>query len=340
MITNIKGLIIALLGLGFLVFIHELGHFLFCKLFSVPAPFFAIGVGPKIYKKTYKGTEFSIGILPVAGYVQIGDNIDGDQSILNKYSYHKGLFVLLGGIIYNIIFTFIVCIGLSLSQTYQTSILGNFFKDPIVVNIKDPHLAGKIYEGDRIILCNNKTITTPYEVAEQINNTTTTLVFLHNEETVSLELDSEKLLNKEYFKIQSSVNICTSYFEKITDGFTVGITLLKATAHGLISIFSKKNIKRVSGFLGILKGTSTAAEGGFYNFLAFLALLSINLALFNLLPLPILDGGQIILLTIAKVIRRELSETFQSILMYGSFLIMGLLMLFSTYNDVLKIFFK
>jgi regulator of sigma E protease len=340
-LLNFKGIAIALLGLGFLVFIHELGHFLFCKFFNIPAPYFAIGIGPKIFKKKYKGTEFSLGIIPIAGYVQMGEEIDEDQSILYKYSYYKGFFVLLGGIIYNILFTVLACILISFLQQYNTSLIGNFYNNPIVKSISDESLLHVISEGDRIVMCNNKKVETPYDVLNCLQeDSANTLSLIHNEELVEISVDSKKIFEKKCFKIVSYRNENNSFFEKIKFGLLGAKNLAKHTIVGLLSIFSKKNLKRVSGFLGILKSASTASENGFISFLGFLALLSINLAFFNLLPLPVLDGGQLLLLSISKLFKKELSQLFTTILMYGSFGLLFILILFSTYNDILKIFFN
>ena len=260
-------IIFSFIGLGFLVLIHELGHLFFCKLFNYPAPKFSIGFGPIIFKKLYKGTEYIFSILPFGGFVQVGEdtnNVDESQiEIFKKKSLYKGILVIFGGIIFNLIFSYIAI---------------------IIVNIFSP------IEQKKLLIS-----------------------FLKNSDLLGS-------------------NFC--FFEKIKEGIIITNNLIIASFNGILSLFKNKNLSNVCGILGILKTGANASNIGFFNFLTFLSISSIGLALSNLLHIPILDGGQAIMLLFSKILGNYFPKNLQKILMYSAFGLIILLTLYTTYKDI------
>lgn len=268
---------ISLFGLGFLIFIHELGHFLFCKLFNIPAPIFSIGFGPTLVSRNYKGTDFKLSLIPLGGYVQIGNpeelnntsSQDGSHEvdILKSKPLYKGVLVLLGGIIFNLLFAYTISIGLSIGNKLPKNLI-------------------HILSSDKNICINEKN-------------------------TIS---------------------------EKIKTGFSMTNMLIEKTYNGIISLFRERKFNQLSGIVGILNGGMNAANSNFGSFLFFFIMISINLALGNLLPLPILDGGQILMLLLARIFKIKNMDFIHVIAFYISVSLLASIMLYSTWNDIIRIF--
>lgn len=334
-------LFFSIIGIGFLITIHELGHFLFCKLFKISAPKFAIGIGPKIFEKKIGETDFSIGIIPIAGYVQIGEeNQQQDLSVLNKSKYYKGFLVLMGGIIFNTLFAYLAIIGVISFEIKNDSTI-----KPFICNTKIKNLCETkdyLKENDIITKCNNNEVDCPYDIYKNINeckekNKNITVGLYREGKFEEIILNNDIKLTKNFFNdFESNDKKNNSFFNIIKCGIKTTNNLIKLTINGIISLFKKKETKNISGCLGIIQGISIAFQNGFSEFIIILAMVSISLAVMNILPLPVLDGGQLVMLTISKIIGRDLSETIQMGLTYFSFFIVALLILLSTYNDILR----
>jgi regulator of sigma E protease len=336
--------LLSLAGIGFLITIHELGHFLFCKLFKIPAPKFAIGIGPKLFQKKIGETDFSIGIIPIAGYVQIGDEkqSESEVGILFKKPFFNGTMVLLGGIIFNILFAYIAIISTALlsDKLNNNNYIKMFLPHTIVktIEIKDDKIKDiDIQIGDQFLTCNDKKMCSKFDLINTIlnePNKNIVIEILRGNEKKIITIEKETIPTKCILNFGSEKEL--SIFDRFQLGITTTNNIIAATFYGILSIF--KNINKISGVLGILKVGSGAAKDGIIDLIIFLTLVSINLAIANLIPLPILDGGQFVMLSMYKIFGKGMSDKVYSILMYGSFGLMGLLMLYSTYNDILRFF--
>jgi regulator of sigma E protease len=321
--------LISFIGISFLVLIHELGHFLFCKLFDIPAPKFSIGMGPKIITKKYKGTEYSLSLLPIGGYVQIGDEDDQESevSILYKKNWIKSTLVLFGGITANLIFAYIIiAASLFINKDITSSSNLKLFVPLESIIIKDK-------EDNQITL----NYTSSIELLQQIKKYSFTLEDIDGETII---FENEKFFNENFTIEYNKLQLSDNYFDIIFFAFAITNNIIKQSALGIMNLFKGLNLKNLSGPLGIMKGASHAAEKGVIDFLLFLAFISISLAVLNLVPIPMLDGGQFVLLSIYKIIGRGIPEFFQTILTYGSIGLMIIMTLLSTYNDILKVFFN
>lgn len=341
---NLIPFIFSLLGIGLLITIHELGHFLFCKLFKVSAPKFAIGIGPKIFEKKIGETDFSIGIIPVAGYVQVGDSEKDNLSILEKYKFYQGLLVLLGGIIFNLISAYIFIISIMFFEINEKNPLHSFIIQNTIIN--NANESKYLLNGDQILKFNDKNINCPFDFYSEINNFKNNnlndyfnIEIIRENTPKKLKIEKDFLENKG--ETPSFINYLpkNSFLSKLKLGIKTTNKIIYASAKGIISVFSNfnKNKNNISGFIGILSGMTATAKKGLCDFIAILAFISINLAIMNLLPIPVLDGGQIIILTYSKLFKKPISEKLYTYIYYLSFGFIGLLMLYSTYNDILRL---
>lgn len=319
---------ISLFGIGFLILIHEAGHFLFCKLFNIPAPKFAIGIGPTLFSKQYKKTQYSIGLIPIMGYVQIGEeNNASDAHILYQYSWIQGTLMTFGGIIFNLIFAYIAITSVIIwnSQYILQTNLKSF--------IPQKHIILEDKEKNQIIL----NYQTPIEVLQKIKKDEFTLEDYEGEKII---FENEKFFTNNFIIKYDSIDFPDTIFEKIILGITITNYIIRQSIYGIINLFKGAHCNNISGPIGIMKNLSTAIEKGFADFFIFLSLVSISLAIINLVPIPMLDGGQFLFLTIYKIIGKGVPDLVQTILTYGSLGLIILMTLFSTYNDILRVFFN
>lgn len=314
--------LISLLSIGFLVFIHELGHFLFCKLFNIPVSKFNIGFGPQLFIKKFHNTEYGISIIPLGGFIEIANN---ENEVLTKTPILKTSIVLLGGILFNLLFSYLVIIGLvtqnpSITQNEQLKL---FYPQPYII------IADK--EGTEIKLKYNCKL----ELLSQLKPIEFTLKDIDNQEII--------FENSKFFRENFIINIqyikSTSVLDSLQTSIKLVNNIIINTAGSILRLFKECQTKTLSGVLGIIqKIKDTLQTKKLSDFFILLAHISISLALFNLLPLPILDGGKLLLIIISKIIHRSIPEKIENFLTYLSLAVIILLTITSTFYDITRIF--
>ena len=181
LIKNALFIFVGIIGIGFLIGFHEFGHFIFCKIFKISTPSFSIGMGPQLIKRKIGETTFSISAIPLGGYVEIAGMAEvgqGDQKEAgrrDRYSfaskpYYQKLLVLSGGILFNLIFAYIVFIALFMFGMPKTPIL--FPEDvPAVIETIRPGSAAEKYQlkvNDKITAINNQSINSVTELNKKL----------------------------------------------------------------------------------------------------------------------------------------------------------------------------
>jgi regulator of sigma E protease len=312
-------------GIGFLIFIHELGHFLFCKLFQIPVAAFKIGRGPEFFSKKINNTIYSIGMLPFGGYVAIGETNEHEKEvdIISEKPFYQGSLVILGGILNNIIFSYITIISIYILKPecfIKTPLKTFLFQKPVLIKKENEIIETQyhsIYALSRDITKKNK-------------------LNIKDQEPINISPDTFKTT----YHIEENFSFPENKIDRLIEGAKLVSATIKSTIIGLIESFSSAHFKNFSGPIGIIKTCTTAAESGILIFFTFLALISISLGILNLLPIPIVDGGQLLLLAIRKIYKKNLPDNLQSILTYISFGILGTITIYSTYNDIIRYIFN
>jgi regulator of sigma E protease len=353
--TNIIFIFPALIGIGFLIGFHELGHFLFCKLFNIHTPSFSIGFGPKLISKRIGNTDFSLSAIPLGGYVEIagaaevgqGDQAHaqstGEDSFATKPYYQKML-VMFGGIMFNLIFAYaslILLCGLGLPAA-----------TPTIARIETASPADKagLLPGDTIIAFGELAIeadTTPLAKAIQAapgKDVRVTYTRQGQELSATVTLNSVEFMGKSIGTLGAAFETGSlpgaSFTESISSGIALTHSYIKNTAYAFTHLFKSRDTSNMGGPIRIIQETATGASKGFKIFLLFLAVISVNLAVLNLIPLPILDGGQILFYTIEAIIRRPLPHQIREYIHIASWIGILLLTLFLTYKDLVAVVMK
>ena len=334
MITIISSIIIFLL----VILIHEFGHFIVAKMNGVNVLEFSIGMGPKLFQKESNGTLYSLRLLPVGGYCQLeGEDEENDSpNSLNNQSPFVRLKVILAGAIMNFILAFLLLI-LLMSVSRVSTVVSGVMKD-------SPAYSSGIQAGDNIVSINGEKLNDGEQLLKSIKQSQGDL-------NIELIRDNKPKNIKVNPKLENNVRKIGVNFEEeyniknfnIKKGFKKGIsTFLNLTGMlykflGML-ITGQLGLGGVSGPVGVVKEIGNAAKTGVANLLFLLAYININLGVFNLLPIPALDGGRAIFILIEMIFGKKISQEKEGYIhMVGLILLLGLITVV-TIKDVIKLF--
>jgi len=335
-----------------LVFFHELGHFLSAKAFGVKVYKFAFGFGPKLIGFTRNETEYNICLIPLGGYVKMaGEMGENDENIKlinipEKERFDKkpisirAIIVALGPmmniITAIIIFTIIFLInGIPMTSSIIDSI-----------NEGGPADEAGLEIGDEIIKINNLEMDNTEQIANIISKNTDNELMItvdRSGDIINLTLLPE--YNEEYQRGMIGISFKMivkkmNLFTALNEGIKTCRYIIRLIFTNTIEMVSGKIPLEVAGPLGIAQMTGEFAKLGFMSLIYFTAVLSIFIGVFNLIPIPILDGGQIILLFVEKIRGKPMeSEKMNFIYLIGISL-MIVIFIFATYKDISRIFFE
>lgn len=334
MITIISSIIIFLL----VILIHEFGHFIVAKMNGVSVLEFSIGMGPKLFQRESNGTLYSLRVLPVGGYCQLeGEDEENDSpNSLNNQSPLVRLKVILAGAIMNFILAFILLILLMSVSRVSTEVSGV---------IKDsPAYSSGIQTGDQIVSINGENVSDGEELLKSIKES-------KGELNIGVIRDSQSKNIKVTPRLENNIRKIGVNFQEeynirnfsIVKGFKKGlITFLNLTGMfykflGML-ITGQLGLGGVSGPVGVVKEIGNAAKTGVANLIFLLAYININLGVFNLLPIPALDGGRAIFILIEMIFGKKISQEKEGYIhMVGLILLLALIAIV-TIKDVIKLF--
>lgn len=361
--TSSQGLMLGItgiLGIAFLIFIHECGHFIMCKVFGVRTPSFSIGFGPKLLTKKIGNTEFSISAIPFGGYVEIAGSAEvgqGDQK--EAFARDEGSFavrpfyqkfcIMIGGILFNLIFAYLVLIFVFAVGLPKSEFLYPLNAIPKIETVEKESPAAKagLQVGDRIISVNETQLNndTPklLEILRDNPGKTLSLVTERNnvKESIQVTLDSKTVYGKTIGYLGTSFSMVdvpgSNIFQALKQGINITNRYIMATMYMFKYICTKRDTTGVGGPVMIIQQTAQGAAKGLKAFMLLLAIISINLAILNLIPLPIFDGGQILIYGIEAIMGRSLPDKARLAINLTSWGLMMLLFVYITIKDIWRI---
>ncbi len=359
--------------LGLLIFVHELGHFVAAKIMGIEVKTFAFGFPPRLWSKKVGETTYSINLLPLGGYVTLrgedetSENLDGvsdPKSLLSKKPWQL-LIVFLAGVVMNVIlaivllyFTFMIGFQPIYTGMWQHSGIKNELK--VVIDDVEKGTPAesegiqkkdiiKTVDGQNVYL--NSDVITIIQDKSSANGATVTLQIVRNGQIIIKTLKTYKA------KVQSGdkqievnrVGVVLTTEGKISgnllSSFSAAISetwhITKLTVLGVVDLFRQLILKftvsnDVSGPVGIFVATNYFASLGFMYLVQFTALLSISLAVFNVLPIPGLDGGHIAIMAVEAITRKKFSQKTKNLIILIGFGLLILLMLTVTIKDFIN----
>lgn len=346
-------LILFIIILGTIVLIHELGHFLFAKLFGVYVYEYSIGMGKKLfsYKPKNSETEYSIRIFPIGGFVRLAgeEGEDGDDSIpIDRKLYKKGFWqrflVFFMGPGFNMILAFVVLFVSCLIFSGTTTTL---VMDEIPVDY--PAYEEGLREGDILLEVDGKKVSTwtqarlemstldeGEEVDFKIKKTDGSII--------EIEVEPKKIINEDdsvsyVYGISSKLETYKGLVGSVKYAFIETKNIFLSMGTTLKFLFTGNiSVNDLSGPVGIYEVVDEQASEGISNLLYLVAYLSVNVGIMNLIPFPAFDGGHILFLLIEKIRRKPVSPKVEGTITGIGFILLILLMIYVTFNDVINLF--
>lgn len=346
-------LIIAVLMLAFLIFVHELGHFIIARICGVKVEVFSIGFGKKLCFFKLFGTQFALSLIPLGGYVKLKGmdkeenktNETADDSYAQKSPFQK-LWILFGGAFFNFLFAILVYFFLALS--------GEKVLLPIIGGLEKNALEAGLLKGDKILSINHKKIASFREIRSVVarargelvleiernhqileKRLTPKIVAVISEsndpnemiryKVIGIKPDMQKMGVVSYSLIQA--------FKQALSRFKEGVVLIGDSLRRLI--MGSASVKELSGVVGIVGALSHASSLSML--LLFGAFLSINLGILNLLPIPALDGAQMLGVVFKNIFKITLPAFMQNALWLAGVGFLVFIMFLGLFNDITRL---
>ncbi len=355
MSTNIFAFVIVL---GVLIFFHELGHFLVARFFGVGVEKFSLGFGPRLFGKKVGLTDYRISAIPLGGYVKmVGEEPDAEiapadipLSFTHKNVY-KRILIVAAGPLFNLLLSVIIFYVI-----FQLS--GLYILKPSVgqVQAQSPAFEGGLEKGDRIVAIDNQ----PVESWDDMS----TIIKESGGKTLSLTVqrDGSEFVTRVTPNATTTRNIFGEDQERYVIGivasgdfFTQDLNPFEAMGESILQTYRVTRLtvlsivkliqgtlstKTLGGPIMIAEMAGRQAKEGISSLVFFIALLSINLAILNFLPIPVLDGGHLLFFFIEAMIGRPVNTRMREIAQQVGIFILILLMVYVFYNDITRIFFS
>jgi regulator of sigma E protease len=346
----------AIVGLGVLIVFHEFGHFLLAKLSGVGVLTFSVGFGPKLWVKKKGETEYALSAFPLGGYVKmVGEDPDEEvqQAEVERSFSHKSLLkriaIVVAGPGFNLllaVFLFMVVFIFYGVPIMSTQVSG--------VEKGSPAERAGLAKGDRIVAIDSDPVAEWDELSKKIKGSggrPLNLQVRRGEKNINFTVQPTQKEGRNIFGerrddwmigIGSQVSI-----EKGNPGLAVVKALYQTYEYAKLTLlaFYKMIVgdvspRNIGGPILIAQMAGQQAQEGLGSFLAFLAVLSINLGVLNLLPVPVLDGGHLVFFLVEAVIRKPVAVKYRELAQQVGICLLALLMVYAFYNDIVRFFEK
>ena len=345
----------AILVLGALIFVHELGHFLVAKKLGVGVEKFSLGFGPKIIGMEIGDTEYLLSAIPLGGYVKLAGEDPDEECQDKEHSFSASsvwsrLAIVSAGPLFNLLFAVLI-----FSIVYM---VGVPTLAAAIGKVRDgsPALKAGLLVGDKITAIDGKPVKLWDELRETVHNSPNkelNFTISRNQKELDVVIIPESRKTKNLFGEDISVGLIGIEPEStfVTERYNPLLAVYKGFQKTweityLTVVAIKKLFQQVipadtiGGPILILQMAGEQAKIGILNLVFFVALLSINLGILNLLPIPILDGGHILFFSIEAIFGKPIAAKKREIAQQVGIAMLLSLMVFAFYNDIMRIFFK
>ena len=338
-------ILIAILFFGLIIFFHELGHFIFAKLFGVQVNEFAMGMGPTLFKFKKGETKYALRLLPIGGFVSMegeDEESENERAFCNKPTWQRFIIVAAGGIINLIMGVIIVAVMLCQSDLIGLPEIHSFEENSVS--------SVQLMAGDKIKEINDKKVYSEYDLGflmARDGDGTMDFVVERNGEDVEL--------NGVEFQTYEKDGTVMIVYDFIIRGVEPGFlsvaknSVLQSVSIGRIVWLSlldlvtgRYGLSELSGPIGtveyIADAAQTATQEMDYSYLLnMMAMITINIGLFNLLPLPALDGGRLFFMVIEMVARKPVPRKYEGWVHAVGLVLLLLLMLVISFSDIMRL---
>lgn len=316
-LNNIWPYAVAILLFLILIIIHEFGHFIAAKLLGVRVNEFAVGFGPKLIKWGKGETKYAINLIPFGGYCAMEgeEEASGDErAFCNKKPWRRFLIVAMGATFNIILGLVLIAITLIPAKRFTTTTIDVFHENAVSVEYG-------LQEGDQIIKVDGRRIFTTYDLSYAFSNIDDGAiditvkrdgkkVELENVKFATEEIDGINYLTVDFY-VKGKDKTFTSF---IGHTFDTAVSNCAVIYRSLIDLVTGRyGISAVSGPVGVTVAIGDIAKQNFNALIQIMALITINLGLFNLLPIPALDGGRLVFILFEMIFRKPVPQKYESI---------------------------
>ena len=347
--TGTTGLLFIIV-LGVLIFVHEFGHFIFAKKSGVRVERFSLGFGPPLWRRQWNETEYRISVIPLGGYVKMyGENPTEEVADPTRSFLHQSVWtripIVAAGPMFNALFAIVLIamihlVGMPIEKSVQ---IGRILENSAAAQ------AG-LQTDDIIVSLNNEPVERIHELKSKIlasEGATFQLMVQRQGQELPLQLTPRLDPASQEWRIgvelrPGEITVSRSNpAQAIWQGTVWTWRITKLTFSGFGQILSRQIpvSESLAGPLGIAREIGRQADNGWRNVVFFTAGISVSLAILNLLPIPILDGGHLLFFAIEIIKGRPLSLRKREFAQQVGLVILACLMLFAFYNDLMNLFF-
>jgi regulator of sigma E protease len=349
------GLLSAVVVLGFLIVVHEFGHFIVAKRSGVGVLKFSVGFGPRLFGRVVNGTEYVLSAIPLGGYVKmVGEDPTAPEPVDPEISFShqnvwKRIAIVVAGPVFNLAFAFVAfTIVLAVYGQREPS---NLAKVGAVMPDM-PAAAAGLQAGDVVTAVDGKAIATWDDLSSAIRASggrAVAVTVQRGQEQVSATVTPQAKPDKTIFGevigeayvigIERGYDqVAVGPFEAIGSGAKQTVWWIGTLIMSVVKILQGKiPAQDIGGPILIVQAAGQQAQIGLESLLLFMAVISINLGILNLLPIPILDGGHLLFFLVEAVMRRPLDVRHREIAQQVGLVILIGLMAFAFYNDILRV---
>lgn len=335
-------ILISIIIFGALIFVHELGHFTVAKINDVRVDEFALGMGPKIAGIKKGETLYSLRAFPLGGFVRMagmepGEEEDDDPRGFNKKTVLQRAAVIFAGPFMNFVmalFLFIM-VFMVMGVPSNVNVIGQVIPD-------NPAAQAGLRDGDRIVAIEGKEVNTWMELVTTIHThpgkeIRVTFVRDQKEQTVSMVTEIDPQSGQGRIGIMQSWEK-KGFFASIALGMRQAYEFTKLLIVALGQMITGMVAPEVAGPVGVVQMVGEVARFGIASLLTFAGILSINLGVINLFPIPALDGSHLVFLGLEGLRGRPIDPAKQNMIHLVGFALLMILMVVITYQDILRLF--
>ncbi len=341
--------------LGALIFVHEFGHFIVAKMLGVKVLKFSLGFGPSLIKRQGKETEYVLSWIPLGGYVKLyGEDPESDEEISEQDSQRAftnkpvwaRMAIVIAGPAFNMVFALILlCLGFLSGFPVLTGEVGKVMPDT-------PAMSAGFKAGDQIIAIDGQRLWRWDDIRNTIQeNANNRIVITVDRDGREMDLPVTPVLGEQkdmFGDYRGQIGIAPSgkkaelgFGPAIVEGFRFTGFLTKMVLTTLVKLVRGDiGAGALSGPITIAQASGESLKAGLFSFIFLLSYISINLAIINLLPIPVLDGGHVLFLFIEAIIRKPVTGKVREVAVQVGLLIIVFLIGLVFYNDIYRIVTK
>ena len=345
---NVWPYLVAILLFGVIIAIHEFGHFFFAKLFKVKVNEFALGMGPAIFKKKIGETQYALRLLPIGGFVSMEgeDSESDDEGAFNKKKPYQRFIIVAAGAILNLILgVIVVSVCLSMQDLVGTREVHSFHENAIsceyglkagdeIIKINDTHIYSSRGIGFNMVRdTDNKLDITVIREGKQVE--------LKDVEFRQFEYEGRQYLEQDFY----IVGVEHSVFNVAKTAILDSASIVQMVRLSLVDLCTGKyGMKDVSGPIGTISAIADSTAQGptakdkLFTALTLLSYITINVGVFNLLPVPALDGGRLFFIFIEMIRRKPINPKKEGIIHTVGLVLLLLFMAIVSISDIIKVF--